>query len=114
MFAMHSHVFGEIMDIEPDRLSGRPTTATVVGPVTAKFVIMLFLAGEAGLVYAGFKDAWMAAFLLCGAVWFLLDATWLWRTRPYSTGQMRAFLLGWNLIALASMRWVWSTASLTH
>jgi 4-hydroxybenzoate polyprenyltransferase len=114
MFAMHSHVFGEIMDIEPDRLSGRPTTATVVGPVAAKIVIMLFLAGEAGLVYAGFKDAWMAAFLLFGAVWFLLDATCLWRTRPYSTGQMRAFLLGWNLIALASMRWVWSTASLTH
>jgi len=25
LFAMHSHVFGEIMDIEPDRLSGRPT-----------------------------------------------------------------------------------------
>jgi hypothetical protein len=60
------------------------------------------------------KDAGMTVFLLCGAVWFLLDATLLWRARPYSTWQMRAFLLGWNLIALASMSWVWATASLTH
>src|SRR5205814_8902630 len=28
MFAMHSHIFGEVMDIEPDRLTGRRTTAT--------------------------------------------------------------------------------------
>src|SRR6267378_7170034 len=25
MFAMHSHIFGEVMDIEPDRLTGRRT-----------------------------------------------------------------------------------------
>src|SRR5215467_1353570 len=31
LFAMHSHVFGEIMDIVPDRASGRRTTATVIG-----------------------------------------------------------------------------------
>ena len=28
LFAMHSHVFGEVMDIAPDRLSGRRTTTT--------------------------------------------------------------------------------------
>jgi len=31
LFAMHSHIFGEVMDIEPDRLSGRRTTATLIG-----------------------------------------------------------------------------------
>src|SRR5215471_13678898 len=29
MFAMHSHLFGEVMDIEPDRKSGRKTLAIV-------------------------------------------------------------------------------------
>ena len=33
LFAMHSHVFGEIMDIDPDRASGRRTTGTVIGVI---------------------------------------------------------------------------------
>src|SRR6266571_2536635 len=43
LFAMHSHIFGEVMDIEPDRLSGRRTTATTVGRVPSKFHIAAFL-----------------------------------------------------------------------
>jgi len=31
LFAMHSHVFCEVMDIGPDRQSGRRTTATIIG-----------------------------------------------------------------------------------
>ena len=114
MFAMHSHIFGEIMDIEPDRDSGRSTTATIIGAVRSKFVITAFLAVESLLVYTCFRDLWIAGFLAFGALWFLLDATLLWRNRLYSTPQMRGFLLGWNLIALGSMGWVWSTASLTR
>jgi hypothetical protein len=56
----------------------------------------------------------MTGFLAFGALWFLLDATVIWKDRLYSTLQMRAFLLGWNFIAVASLGWVWSTASLTH
>ncbi len=36
MFAMHSHIFGEVMDIGPDRISGRRTTATLIGAVPSK------------------------------------------------------------------------------
>src|ERR1700674_4900709 len=43
LFAMHSHVFGEVMDIEPDLLSGRRTTATSIGRGRAKFLIAAFL-----------------------------------------------------------------------
>jgi len=43
MFAMHAHLFGEIMDIEPDRASGRRTTATVIGRVPAKLLIAALL-----------------------------------------------------------------------
>jgi len=50
LFAMHSHVFGEVMDIEPDRLSGRRTTATTVGRVPSKFLIAAFLSVETTLV----------------------------------------------------------------
>src|SRR5205823_9120498 len=39
LFAMHSHIFGEVMDIEPDQLSGRRTTATLIGRVLAKFLM---------------------------------------------------------------------------
>src|ERR1700740_2179592 len=46
MFAMHSHIFGEVIDIEPDQLSGRQTTACLIGRVPVKFLIAAFLCGE--------------------------------------------------------------------
>jgi len=46
LFAMHSHVFGEVMDIEPDQLTGRRTTATTVGRVPSKFLLPHFLASK--------------------------------------------------------------------
>src|SRR6059036_294148 len=51
LFAMHSHVFGEVMDIEPDRLSGRRTTATTAGRVPSKFLIAAFLGVETTVVW---------------------------------------------------------------
>src|SRR5262249_26736223 len=113
MFAMHSHVFGEIMDLEPDRDTGRRTTAVVIGRVPAKALIAAFLAAEAGLVFFFFHDTVLSLFLLASSAWFALDATWLWRSRPYSPAQMRVALIAWNAIALVSMPWVWSKASLT-
>jgi 4-hydroxybenzoate polyprenyltransferase len=114
LFAMHSHVFGEIMDIEPDRLSGRRTTATVIGMLPSKFLITSMLVVEAIVVQHYFDDVWISGALAFGTFWFLLDALVLWRTRPYSLAQMRVFMLGWNAIALGSMAWVWSTASLAR
>jgi 4-hydroxybenzoate polyprenyltransferase len=114
LFAMHSHVFGEIMDIEPDRLSGRRTTATIIGVVPSKLLIAFFLVMEGELIYFCFHDRWITGFLAFGALWFLLDATVVWRDRLYSVMQMKCFMLGWNFIALASMGWVWATASLTR
>ena len=113
LFAMHSHVFGEIMDIEPDRLSQRKTTATVIGAIPAKLLIVVMLAIESVLVYKSFHDLWITAALGAAAVWFLLDATVLWRERAYSLRAMRVFMLVWNAVAIGSMPWVWSTASLT-
>ena len=114
LFAMHSHVFGEVMDIEPDRLSRRQTTATLIGRVPAKFLIASFLGIETGLVYFYFQDAIIAGFLALGVFWFVLDAATLWKNRPYSPMEMRLFLWGWNLASLLGIFWNWKQGTLTH
>jgi 4-hydroxybenzoate polyprenyltransferase len=114
MFAMHSHIFGEVMDIEPDRLSGRRTTATLIGRVRAKFLIAVFLLIESGLVWSYFRDSIITGFLAFGALWFLMDATLLWKNRAYTPKQMRLFLWGWNTAALLGIMWNWTHGTLTH
>jgi 4-hydroxybenzoate polyprenyltransferase len=114
LFAMHSHVFGEVMDIEPDRLSGRQTTATAIGRVPAKFLIAAVLVVETLLVRFYFHDWMVTGFLALGAVWFVLDATTLWQDRKYRPGEMRLFLWGWNIAALLGILWNWAQSSLTH
>jgi 4-hydroxybenzoate polyprenyltransferase len=114
LFAMHSHVFGEVMDIVPDRAGGRRTTATVIGAVPSKLLISGMLAIEAILIYINHSDCWIIGALAFGAVWFVLDALLLWRDRPYSLRTMQAFMLGWNAIALGSMGWIWSNAVFIH
>lgn len=68
LFAMHSHIFGEVMDVEPDRLSGRRTTATLIGRVRAKFLIATFLCIETALVWIYFRDWLITGFLAFGAL----------------------------------------------
>ncbi len=114
MFAMHSHVFGEVMDIVPDRRSGRRTTATQVGAIRAKFLIAAFLCVETALVYGFFHDATIAGFLGAGVLWFVLDACVVWKERSYTPGQMRAFMWAWNGAAVLGMYWNWLTASLSN
>jgi 4-hydroxybenzoate polyprenyltransferase len=114
LFAMHSHIFGEVMDIEPDRLSGRRTTATSIGRVSAKFLIAAFLCVETALVLIYFRDWIVTGFLAFGALWFLIDATLLWKNQAYSPKEMRLFLWGWNAAALLGMFWNWTHGTLTH
>ena len=110
---MHSHVFGEVMDIEPDRLSGRRTTATTVGRVPSKFLIAAFLSVETTLVWICFRDWIVAGFLFLGVLWFLLDATFVWKERAYTPAEMRLFMWGWNIAAFLGMFWNWAHSSLT-
>ena len=114
MFAMHSHIFGEVMDVEPDRLSGRRTTATVIGAATSKLLIAGILCVETVLVYVFFGDLVITGFLGFGAAWFVVDALVIWKNRTYSPMEMRLFMWGWNAAALLGMYWNWSRGSLTH
>jgi 1,4-dihydroxy-2-naphthoate octaprenyltransferase len=112
--AMHSHVLGEVMDIVPDRKSGRRTTATLLGAIGAKFLIAALLCVETGIVYRFFHDAIVAGFLAAGILWFVLDASALWKERSYTPKQMRAFMWAWNGAAVLGMYWNWASASLTN
>jgi 4-hydroxybenzoate polyprenyltransferase len=114
MFAMHSHIFGEVMDIEPDTLSGRQTTATIIGRLRAKFLIAAFLSVETALVFVYFHDEIIAGFLAIGALWFVLDATLFWKDHAYSPREMRLFLWGWNTLSLLGIFWNSMRGTLTH
>ncbi len=105
LFAMHSHVFGEIMDIEPDQKSGRRTLATQIGRVPAKFFVGSLLLIECFLVSRFFSDRAITIFLAIGALFFLLDGILLWKNRAYSPPQMRLFLWGWNFAAVLGIFW---------
>lgn len=114
LFAMHSHVFGEVMDIGPDRLSGRRTTATLIGSVPSKILIASLLCIESVLVFVFFRDVVITGFLALGAVWFLLDAVLFWKNHSYSPATMRFFMWAWNAAAVLGIYWNWSKSSLTH
>lgn len=114
LFAMHSHVFGEVMDIGPDRVTGRRTTATLIGSVPSKILMAGLLCVESALVFVFFRDLIITGFLALGAIWFLLDAALLWKDEAYSPTAMRFFMWAWNGVALLGMYWNWSKSSLTH
>jgi 4-hydroxybenzoate polyprenyltransferase len=114
LFAIHSHMFGEVMDIAPDRLAGRRTMATRIGAVPAKLLIATLLSIESALVYVSFGDLLVASFLGVGAVWFLLDAKFLWKNHAYTPSQMRTFMWVWNVASLAGIYWDWANATLSH
>jgi len=111
LFAMHSHLLGAAMDIEPDRAAGRRTTACILGPIGAKFGIAVFLLTEAGLIGWYLHNAVIASMLTVGAAFFVVDSILIWRSKPYSKRMMAAFLLGWNAIAIVSAPWIWHTAA---
>jgi 4-hydroxybenzoate polyprenyltransferase len=105
LFAMHAHVFGQVMDIDPDRQAGRRTTAIVIGIRGSKWLIAALMAAEFAIACLHFPDVFLLGFCGGGCLWFALDALWR-RDRLYSACQMRAAFLAWNLIALISAPWL--------
>jgi len=114
LFAMHSHLFGEVMDIVPDRESGRTTTAVRIGAVRTKLLMAVFLSVEVALVTRHFNDRVIGGFLAAGAVWFVADALWLWRNKPYSRKAMTLFMWMWNAAALLLIVWDYMQGTLTR
>lgn len=113
LFCTHAHLMGEIMDVDPDRLAGRRTTATVIGVLPAKGLVLALVLVESLLLLRVFDERALAGFLALGALWLALDLFVLWRGRPYSRRQFQLFGLALNAFGFASIAWVWWRGSLT-
>ena len=99
LFAMHSHLFGQIMDIAPDARAGRTTTAVWLGAPCAKLLIAALLVAEVWLATLLPFKPYLAPLLALGALFFLLDAL-VWRARPYPLAFLKLFFVGFNLALL--------------
>jgi len=106
LFAFQAHIAGEIMDIEPDRIAGKRTTATLIGRKNTKLVMLLLLLVECYVLSVWFQDYVLAGFLGVFSLWLLLDILIFFKDKPYSLSQMKLFGYAMNISAILSMIWV--------
>ncbi len=107
LFAWQSHLIGEVMDITPDRAAGRKTTATVIGIIKTKWLIIGIVVVEVSLLFFIFKDFVFGGMLALGLIWLLLDLLFIYKNKRYTLFQMKLFGVMSNLVAIASMAYVW-------
>lgn len=108
LFCMQSQLIGEVMDIVPDRKGGRKTTGTELGKGNTKLLIIAIVMAESILVWYWFSELYFALGLLGFVVWLCLDRFVLYKNREYSMMELYLFGYGSNVIALASMFYVWN------
>lgn len=109
LFAMQGHLFGQLMDIEQDLAAGRHTTASVIGVTAGKLLVASFMVVETAIAYRWFAHVAVAAFMAAGALFFVVDAIFVSRGKPYPPLFSKAFFLGWNAVVLVSAYAVWKT-----
>ena len=114
LFAFQSHLMGEVMDIEPDRTAGRRTIATQIGSRATKWIIIAIVCCEVLLMIIVFKELIFGAFLGLSLVWLLLDVLLLYKAKTYQLWQINLFGILSNLIAIATMAYVWYSGCLGH
>ncbi len=114
LFAFQAHIAGEIMDIEPDKLVGKKTTAVLIGRKNAKFLMLFLLLFEAYILKFWF-DGWvLSGFLAIFSLWLILDIFVFFKEKPYSVKQMKIFGIAINISAILSMIWVLYSGNLLH
>ncbi len=106
LFAFQAHIGGEIMDIEPDTLAGKKTTATILKRKNTKILMLLLLLLESFLLWFWFRDFVLAIFLLIFSLWLVLDVFVFYKDRAYTVKEMRLFGYAINISAVLSMVWV--------
>lgn len=114
LFAFQAHIAGEIMDIEPDALSNKKTTATIIGRKNTKYLMLVLLIIETYILGYWFQDYVLAGILGVFSIWLVLDAFIVFKDKPYTLFQMKLFGLGMNASAFATMIWVLYSGKLLH
>ena len=114
LFAFQAHIAGEIMDIEPDILAKKKTTATLIGRKKAKILMLFLLIFEAYILKFWFDDWALSSFLGAFALWLILDIFIFFKDKPYTLKQMKLFGIAINIAAILSMFWVLYSGNLLH
>lgn len=112
LFAMQSHLMGEVMDYQPDLVSKRKTTATILGIKKTKLIIMLLVIAELCILTMVYHEIWFSVVLGLGLIWLLLDVFYIYKSKAYSISEMKLFALSSNLIGFATIFYVWYAAFL--
>lgn len=112
LFAVQSHLIGEVMDIEPDRQGGRRTTGTVLGYRNTKLLLVIVIGIEAFLLLWRFDELLLGGFLALYALYLIIDSLFIWKNTPYPVKMLKFFGICANIAALATMVWLWITGSL--
>ena len=112
LFAVQSHLMGEVMDIESDKKAGRKTTATVIGIIKTKILIISIVLSEIALLMLVFNDLPFTLMLIGALCWLLLDLLFIFKNKNYTIGQMKFFGLSSNLLAILSMSYMWYSGCL--
>ena len=113
LFAWQSHLMGEVMDIKPDIKGGKCTTATKLGALKTKWIIILLVMIEIVIIVFHFGDIIFGGMLTFGLIWLLLDILVIYKERTYSLAEMKLFGYSSNAIAITSMAYVWYSGCLT-
>lgn len=112
LFAIQSHLIGEVMDIAPDKAAGRVTTATKIGMYYTKLLIIMIVITELTLLVIMYEEYIFAGMLGLGLLWLLIDLFIIFKTQTYSLVQMKLFGALSNVMALVTMAYVWYTGCL--
>ena len=105
LFAMHSHLFGQIMDIDEDTAGGRKTTAAVLGIKASKFLLVGILLAESLIAFGFFGSPLVGVFSILAGAFFLVDA--LVGPERYPLWFVTVFFVAWNLVVLVSIHFIW-------
>ena len=107
LFAWQSHLIGEVMDIEPDKLAGKTTTAVIIGMKKTKALIIFLVTIEVLLLILIFEDYFFASILGAGLIWLLIDLFIIYKNKTYTLFEMKLFAYMSNVVAVISMAYVW-------
>lgn len=107
LFAMQSHIMGEVMDIVPDQKAGRRTTGTILGTRKTKLLIIGIVLLEVLLLFTIYNEYIFGGLLAMGLVWLLLDVFIIYKEKQYSVLEMKLFAFMSNVVAVLSMAYVW-------
>jgi 4-hydroxybenzoate polyprenyltransferase len=112
LFAMQSHLIGEVMDIEPDKAAKRKTTATELGMIRTKWLIIAIVTAEVALLFIVYHEFIFGGMLALGILWLLADILIIYKNKTYTMGQMKLLAKASNLIAAISIIYVWYSGCL--